>query len=91
MMNLTKVVSIITIISALAGGIYYIEDRYAQARDVQILEGRFDKKILEDDLRAFKRKLWDAQDEAKRENRECDECREIEADIEEIERKLDKL
>ena len=75
-------------VSLCFGGYFYIDGNYAKATTVQVVEARLDRKILEDDLRAFQKRLWQLEAEK---GKGCRECKEVEAEIELIKIKLKGL
>jgi hypothetical protein len=50
-------------ISSLYGGMTFIDDRYARAPQVQLLELRVEEKILTDRVSAIQHRLWKIEDE----------------------------
>jgi len=49
-------------VSTLYGGITYIDDRYAQAPRVELLELRFEEKVLTDRAVAIQDRIWEIED-----------------------------
>jgi predicted DNA-binding transcriptional regulator len=88
---LRKLAPVLSVLVVVSGWFAYVDSRYAHSGNVQMIERRLDKKILEDDLRALKKKLWQEQDRAEAKGEKCKKCREIEADIEKIEREIKEI
>ena len=53
-----KLLSTVAILAALGGSVIAIEDRYAKAFDLDTLNDRLEIKILEDEHRYLRRRLW---------------------------------
>ncbi len=53
-----KIGTVLTIITLLFGGWFYIDKTKADAATVEKLEQRLDRKILKDDMREIQKRMW---------------------------------
>ena len=53
-----KLLSTVAVLAALGGSVVAIEDRYAKAVELEHLSDRLEIKILEDEHRYLRRRLW---------------------------------
>ena len=89
------ILTTLALISAIGGGAYWLESRYARAESVSQLANRLDYKILEDRYYQLQSRLWRLED---RYGSNChlatnevrNECRELSHAIEVIKDRLKK-
>lgn len=79
------------VVTVIAGAVVTVEARYASAPFAEEIANRLDRKILNDDLREFKKRLWDLQ---RKYGKDCvskvPECRDLQDDIDKLARELSR-
>lgn len=92
-----KIILIFTLISLIIPGFLFIDNRYANSEDVQLIEYRLDYKILSDQYRILQQRIWYLTDRIEQiKNQEVKETlrkelRQLELDFEDMKRRLKQL
>lgn len=61
-MNLKTLVTLATLIGIVFSAYFYLDSRYALARDLQLVEVRLEQKINSDQINNLQRRIWSIED-----------------------------
>ena len=88
-------ISVILTITTIAGALYAVDDRWAKASDLQLVELRLDQKIYSDRLHDIQLRIWSLEDrygsDQKMPKEVKDEYRRLKQEYQSIKLKLEHL
>ena len=86
---------LITSIATILSSAFFIDARYAQSAEVQLIEQRLDQKIIQDRADNLQQRIWKLEDrfgsESKMKQEIKDEYRQLKEDVQKLKQKLNVL
>ena len=86
---------LVTSIATILSSAFFIDARYAQSAEVQLVEQRLDQKIIQDRADNLQQRIWKFEDrfgsESKMKQEIKDEYRQLKEDLQKLEQKLKVL
>lgn len=92
-MNLRTIVTLASLVGIAFSAYFYIDSRYALARDLQLVEVRLEQKINSDQINNLQRRIWSIEDrysDVQMPETVAEELRELKLQLEQLKEKLRK-